>query len=220
MVSQSSSGCQKTWSGEASKFGTWTFGTSTKVPTASSTSFFTRNIGTREIQQTRTPSWSLLSAFQVPNSVNNLHIISKAHFISLASLLFWDNRQKRHHCFQENMMRGGRFDDEEDPIQVEIVTFAPINSLFRRWLPHRTRTTELPKTSSKSSSTRARSSESATENLIFITAFLCKIIYRIINVNAIQVVKVRDLGVGDFYLNLWDPAQHYFIFTTRENETG
>jgi hypothetical protein len=126
-------------------------------------------------------------------------------------------------------MLRGRFDDEEDPIQVEIVIMhaaisddfklSPINVFLRRWLPHRTGTIETPKTSSKSSSTRARSSESATEHLIFIKAFLCKIIYRIINVNAIQnfvkfVVKFifGDFGVGDFYLNLRGarPASFYY----------
>ena len=119
MVSRSSSGFQKTWNGAASKFGTWTFGISTKVPTANSTFSSTQNIGTKETQLTRTPSWLLLSVFQVPNFVNILEFF-KPHFFNSASLLFWDNRQKRHHCFQENMMRGGRFEDGEDPIQVGI----------------------------------------------------------------------------------------------------
>lgn len=119
-------------------------------------------------------------------------------------------------------MLRGRFDDEEDPIQVEIVIFSPINALLRRWLLHQTRTIEPPKTSSKSSSTRARSSESATENLIFITAFLCKIIYRIINENAIQDAKFifGDLATEIFISISEEPAQHHFIFTSRENETG
>ena len=96
-------------------------------------------------------------------------VFQTSFFFISASLLFWDNRQKRHHCFQENMMRGGRFEDGEDPIQVGKFIDPQANHFFRQWLRHRAGTTEHPKTSSKSSSTRARSSESATDfsNLIF-----------------------------------------------------
>ena len=83
MASQSSSGFQRTWSGAASKFGTWTFGISTKVQTASLTFSSTQNTGTKETQLTRTPSWLLLSVFQVPNFVNILEFF-KSHFINFS----------------------------------------------------------------------------------------------------------------------------------------
>jgi len=126
MAFRSSSGCLETWNVAVSKFGTWIFGTSTKVPTASSTCCSTRSTGTRKIERILTHFWSLLSVFLVPNSVNNFRIIKNILSYS-ASLLFWDNRQKRHHCFQENMMRGGRFEDGEDPIQVVIFIVTSTN---------------------------------------------------------------------------------------------